>query len=95
MMDEIDMYIKEMPHGAKVTLWIVNIMESLIDKGLMEGPIEMTDTGREALRRLEADGFEPTDDEIRAAMLSMAEAGVLELPPGDWPGMMYAGHSLN
>ena len=59
---------EEMPRLQKAILFVMCNIENLIDKGLMDGPKLVTEGGWQEFKKLEKEGFRPTDDERLAVM---------------------------
>ena len=56
-------------HFQDVVLFAYESLDSLVLKGLVTGPLSLTQDGRKKLDALRAAGFNPPDDEVELALL--------------------------
>ena len=57
--------LEQMERKTKALLFVMGTFDNLMQVGLIEGsPMPFTKSGREALEKLRADGFTPTDEEV-------------------------------
>lgn len=67
-MNEIQTIVAEMPHNAKVVLFVIATLERLRGRGLVEGGRPLTEQGRSAAEELARQGFQPTEDEMQSVL---------------------------
>jgi hypothetical protein len=75
---------EELGHSEKVFLYTLYHLESLMDKGLIEGPKTLMDEGRRYYEEVLAPaGFRPTEGEITAAMRFITSGRYIEILGGE------------
>ncbi len=67
--------IADMTREEKATVFVVCVVEGLIDKGLVVGHKRATDKARSAYSEMLEEGFQPTDDEVGSVMKALMAEG--------------------
>ena len=69
------MEVPELLYEHKVLLFAQGTLDGLVRKGLLNGPIRLTDSGRALLALLEAEGFQPDKAESDRALRFLLARG--------------------
>lgn len=68
--------VDQLDRMEKVIVYVIGTLEELKEKGLVEGPEPLTESGRAVFAELKEQKFTPTEDEINQVMAFIMSGGL-------------------